>query len=310
MMWTKNTRGVLVPLAESAGSGVWCYSCVAKRAVAREVAAAARDPATGIIMGAEPLTLPGSSARACLLIHGWLGSRNDLGDLPARLNARGLTVRAMLLPGHGTTPYDLETVAAERFIEAVRWEYRALKAAHEDVTVIGFSIGGALATLLAAEEAPDRLVLVAPYFDVAYKPYYVLPAPVWNRLMRPFVRFVVRGDAFLGTTLREVKSRILAYRGVPTAAVAELLAIGARARAPETLAKVTAPVLLLHAPADHAAAYKAARTAFAQFGSAHKEFVTLPRSNHLIFWDRDAEEALRAIEAFLGAAGGEPAPRT
>ncbi len=305
----KRTLGVTALLAAAAVVAGSCYSCAAKKAVAREAAAAVRDPATGIIAGAEPLTLPGSPARACLLVHGWLGSRNDLGDLPARLNARGLTVRAMLLPGHGTTPYDLEKVKADEFMQAVRGEYRALRATHEDVTVIGFSIGGALATLLAAEEAPERLVLVAPYFDVTYKLYYVLPAPVWNEVLKPFTRFVVRSDAFLGTNRREVKKQILAYRGVPTAAVTELCAIGARARAPETLAKVTAPVLVLQSMQDHAASYKATKAAFARFGGARKEFVTLPRSNHLIFWDRDAEEALRAIEEFVGAAADGPAPR-
>lgn len=281
-------------------TGASCYSCAANKAAAREAAAATRDPATKIIIGAEPLTLAGSPTRACLLIHGWLGSRNDYNELPARLNARGLTVRAMLLPGHGTTAYELEKVKADEFLEAVRAEYRALAATHTDVTVVGFSLGGALATLLAAEERLDRLVLVGPYYDVTYKWYYVLPAPTWNKIIRPLTRFVIRSERFLGTNRKEMKPHILAYRTVPTAAVTELNIVGERARDPAALAKVTAPVLVLHPRKDHAASYEAMQAAFARLGSAQKKLVTLERSNHLVFWDYDAEEAIKEIEAFVG----------
>jgi carboxylesterase len=292
--------GVLVPAAALTGAS--CYSCSTKRAVEREVAEARRDPGTNVIVGAEPLTLPVSATRACLLIHGWLGSRNDFNELPARLAAQGLTVRALLLPGHGTTPYDLEKVKADEFLQAVRREYRALREKYADVTVIGLSMGGTLATLLAAEEKPDRVVLAAPFFEVTYKWYQILPARAWSALIAPFARFVIRSESRVGTNRAELRPQILAYRGIPTAAVAELTALGDRARDPALLAKVAAPVLVLHAEKDHAAAYGAARAAFELLGSAQKKFVTLPRSNHLLFWDYDAEEAIAEIAEFVGRA--------
>jgi esterase/lipase len=46
------------------------------------------------------------------------------------------------------------------------------------------------------------------------------------------------------------------------------------------------------------------KTAFERLGSTQKKLVTLSRSNHLIFWDYDAEEAIKEIETFAGTGNG------
>src|SRR5688572_17767016 len=46
----------------------------------------------------------GSGDDACLLLHGFTGSPWDMRPLGERLSERGYAVRAIRLPGHGSTP--------------------------------------------------------------------------------------------------------------------------------------------------------------------------------------------------------------
>ena len=53
----------------------------------------------------------GSGDDACLLLHGFTGSPWDMRPLGERLAARGLFVRAIRLPGHGSTPLAMAQVS-------------------------------------------------------------------------------------------------------------------------------------------------------------------------------------------------------
>jgi carboxylesterase len=275
------------------------YSCAAQKALEREVAETPRDAESGVVCGAEAVTLGGDCAAACLLVHGWVGSRKDFSDLGERLAARGFTVRLMRLPGHGTTPTELMTTEVEDLLDGVRREFQSLKQRYESVTVIGFSLGGALSTLLAAEGEVDRLVLVAPFFDVTYQWYYVLPPETWNLLISPFVPFVIKGKGFVRVNRREAVPHIYSYRVIPTHAVTVLCEAGQRAGSPECLQKIKCPVLLVHAEGDMAACPDAAREAFEKMASEEKQAYWFHDSNHHLLWDFDGPRAMEKIEAFL-----------
>jgi len=280
------------------------YSCAAERTLEKEIAETPRDPATGIILGTEPETLQAAGERACLLVHGWLGSRIDFNDLGRRLHERDVTVRYMLLPGHGTTPRDLAEQQREDFVQAVRREYQALRDRYSDVTLVGFSLGAALAAIVTSERSglpgePDRLVLAAPYFDITYKFYYVLPPDVWNSLLSPFISYVIKRSSFVRVNREEAKDKIFSYKVIPTAAVTVLSDVGSVVRDPALLKKITCPVILLHSTGDMAACPDAAEEAFSLLGSGSKEFVSFERSNHHLFWDFDREKVMEKIVDFV-----------
>jgi len=285
--------------------GVFGYSCSAHRNLVKEIAAADRDPLTGVIRGAEAVTLapqgadPRTSDTAVLMIHGFLAARSDFADLGERLARRGFTVRLMRLPGHGTIPPDFEFLPDGALFQAVHQEYLKLRAGHRRVCVVGFSMGGALATLLASMEPVDCLVLAAPYYGVSYKWYYVLPPETWNTLIGWAVTYVSKPRDFAQINDRSQVRKFFRYQTVPTGGVRQLVALGKAARRPETLRKVTCPVLLLHSKGDAAASAKAARKAFEQLGSPRKEAVWFQKSNHILFWDYDRDEVKRRVEEFL-----------
>src|SRR5690606_21253255 len=77
--------------------------------VDREDRRTPRDSETGIMLGAEPHDLgPEDATKAALFVHGIAGCGNNFREVPDRLAAEGWRVRVLLLPGHGTSPKDLE----------------------------------------------------------------------------------------------------------------------------------------------------------------------------------------------------------
>jgi esterase/lipase len=179
-------------------------------------------------------------------------------------------------------------------------EYRALRRQYETVDVIGFSMGGALATLLASREDVHRLVLVAPYYAVTYEWYYILPPETWNAMIGPLVPYVIKSSAFVKVNNPESKSKIYSYHCVPTRGVKTLIKLGREARQAEMLGSVRCPTLMVISEGDEASSPRVARKAFGRLGSVDKEAHWLTaRSNHHLFWDYDAEEVKTVITDFL-----------
>lgn len=283
------------------------YACASSAALDREIRDTPRDPETGVVLGtgARTLTPPGEDTptSACLLLHGFVGSRQDFGELGPRLAEAGYRVRLTRLPGHGTTPREFAALEPEAFIEHVAAELAALRADHAEVNLVGFSMGGALATLAAAEHRVDRLVLLAPYFGVTYEWYYVLPPEAWNTMLGGLVPYVLKMDMFTKVNRPEARGKIYSYRAVPTAGAATLMELGRRARQPEVLGAIDAPTLMVMSVDDGAASPKRAREAFDALASPRKKAVWIDaRSNHILLWDYDREQVTEAVLDFL--AGG------
>jgi len=297
--WSKARR---LLLCTAASVVVLCFGCrvLTNRLVTLETQRAPRDPETGILVGAEPRDLgPADADLAVLLVHGFVGAGNNFNDLPDRLAAHGWRVRVMLLPGHGTSPRDLEQTTADELLDAVLTEFETLHARHTRVALIGHSMGGTLCTLAAAQTHVDGLVLAAPYFGVTYRWYYLLPAETWSTLTSPMVRWVRKSKWLVQVNRKEVKDQIVSYTWTPARGTQTLIEMGRRAGNPEILDDVTCPVLLVQSHGDLAASPKASAKAFEQIGATNKRAVWLDRSNHILFWDFDRDRVAEEIIAFL-----------
>jgi carboxylesterase len=290
------------------------YACGGLFALNREEARLALDldPATGVVAGTEAHDLGPSAAdgatTACLLIHGFVGSGQDFADLGERIADEGIHVRVMRLPGHGSSPREFARETPETLYASVAAERDALAGEYGRVDVVGFSMGGTLATLLAAREGMQgssddagRLVLAAPYYRVTYQWYYLLPAEVWNGLIGWAAPYVYKGAGFVKVNRKADVGKWFSYATVPTRGTRALLEIGRDARSRSTLEAIDGPVLLVMSEGDDAASPRAARAAFETIGSADKRALWLTRSNHHLFWDWDREQVKSEIVAFLAA---------
>ena len=271
--------------------------------VERHDAALARDPASGVVLGAEAVDLGDpTAASACLLVHGYAGSRKDFSDLGQRLAEAGLFVRLLRLPGHGTTVEDLGRQTPESLLQGASQELHALQGRFQAVSLVGFSMGGAISTLLASQEPIARLVLLAPYYRITYHWYYLLPVELWSRLLHPLVWAVPKSKRSVKLNRRENVDELFANPALPTASVITLTELGRRARDPAVLAAIQAPVRVFHSPSDGAASFRASYAAYQLLGSQDKGFFRMDaRDNHHLLWDWDAEEVKQQVVEFLAA---------
>jgi carboxylesterase len=245
----------------------------------------------GIIVGAGPFELQGSSDRAVLLVHGGGDTPQTLCYLADVLRARGYAVRAPLLPGHGRTIRHFADVTADAWLDAVRDEYRALRARYPWVGVIGVSMGGALAVQLAAEVGGELPVLglVAPYLSVPARVRRAARlAPIW-RMMTPYVR------STFGRSIHDPaeEAKNLAYGIFTPAALCALITTADRAFA--VLSRVTAPTLVVQSREDNRITTEACEQSFRALGAREKRLVWVEGAGHIITVDRGRERVLAEL---------------
>lgn len=147
----------------------------------------------------------GRSRRRALLIHGFPGTPWELRAVGAHLVRLGFEVHCPLLPGFGPHIESLGERSWHDWEEAVEEACRLTRQEAEELLVVGYSMGGALAMRLALREEVDRLVLINPFSGLGFPLGILLP------LVAPFLRsYRPFGSAdFSDPWTREVVGRVL-----------------------------------------------------------------------------------------------------
>jgi carboxylesterase len=204
------------------------------------------------------------------------------------LAASGFRCHAPSLPGHGTTPEDLERTRWQDWAACVAAEFDELAAECEDVMVVGQSMGGTLALHLAAHDLRVRAVAT-------------LAAPMWLSgplaPLLPVLKRVVRwhraGDD-IDLWNPEAVDELYSYGIRPTRSIDELRRLCAVVR--KELAEVRAPVLVVHGQRDRSIDPRCAREIARRLvGSEAVDLDFLPRSGHGISVDVDRDSVNRQI---------------
>ena len=227
-----------------------------------------------------------------LLVHGFNGSRNDMVELEAYLQACGMLTVNMLLPGHGMSHVrDLMLLGWADWAQAVRDELRKLKERCDVVFLVGHSMGGSLALHIAAhEEVAGVVVMCAPIF--------------MHPLLKPVISTVKFVAPLLPTIYEDVRDREARrrykrgnYRWAPVRPIESMLKFLPRLR--EELPQVSAPALIMISLHDHVVPARDGREIYRHIGSQEKYLVTFHRSYHIIMKDHDREEVFSKTAAFI-----------
>lgn len=103
------------------------------------------------------------SDKAVLCIHGYTGYPGELVRPARELYQLGYDVYVPRLPGHGTSGSDFYNTVAKDWVEVALNAARDLEKRYDTLCVVGHSMGGAVATVVAAEvPSVKKLVLAAP----------------------------------------------------------------------------------------------------------------------------------------------------
>ena len=263
---------------------------------------------------AAPFSL-GDGADACLLLHGLTGAPSEMRPVGEALARAGFRAVGLLLPGHGTTPDDLETVTRGDMLDAAREALLSLRGARR-VYLCGLSMGALLAVHLASKGyvrqgvAPvSALALLAPAVDMAGLTWVftqivgrlpVLPGVVGKGARDiqqrtgtppPDDRVPERPPAQPGEVAADGS-----YTGIPLRWGRELRLLSGEALA--LAGRVRARALLLHGGRDRTASVRGSRRLARALGGPTTVRI-FPDSGHVLPLDVDGPAVCGTIVSFF-----------
>lgn len=246
-----------------------------------------------ILEGKKGYFLQGGK-KGVLLIHGFTGTPGELRLLGERLKNEGYTVKGVLLPGHGTTPEDLETKTLEDWYEATKKEYIELKRTCTEVSVIGLSMGGLLTMKIAAEFNISKAVIMsAPIF--LYDPRVKLLTNRVYSIVKYFYRYVRKFERGYKDIAVEYKQ---CYKVMPLRGVVELVKLIKMCKQ-DVIAKITVPCLIVQSKNEHTVKAESAKYIYDNIKSKIKKLVWLQNSGHIITIGKEREKVFDAVIDFL-----------
>lgn len=110
-----------------------------------------------------------------LLVHGFTGSPYDVRPLGEAVHEIGIDAHGIMLPGMARDIMRLNEMTGDTWLDAVNAAWEEVRSRYDRAVLLGYSLGGALATLAAVERPPDLLVLVAPLSRLPVRTASLLP---------------------------------------------------------------------------------------------------------------------------------------
>ena len=236
--------------------------------------------------------------RGVLCLHGFSGTPFEIRYLGEELHAKGFSVSAPLLAGHGTKLEDLHHITWPQWMESVTEAFLELRQQCQRVAVVGQSLGGVL-TLELATRFPGEIDALA-----------TLATPLWLSTLNTVLVRAFQRNPMLSRLVKNVpklkgsdvrcpiaKRDNPSYPSMSTKGVLQVHAL--MEEVIEKLQEVHAPLLTMHASQDHTAPVECAQYIQSHVSSIIKEMHILSRSYHLIAIDVEKEIVAAEVSTFF-----------
>lgn len=247
-------------------------------------------------VGAPFLLRPRRMKAGVVLAHGYLAAPMEVRALAERLYAGGYGVYGVRLSGHGTSPEDLAQATWEEWYDAFDRGFAILRGMTDEIVLGGFSAGGALALLAAANKG------------ARVRAVFAINAPLYLRnQMSRFVPPLVKVTAFLKkihwarTEWEYIENQpenpAINYTLNPLHGVEQLRLLMTKTRG--KLSEIASPTLIIQGSQDPVVAPESGPDIFAQIGTSRKRLIVFERNHHGIVNGAHSEEVFDAIRQFL-----------
>jgi carboxylesterase len=254
-----------------------------------------READAPIIKGAETIDLQEEGSPGVLLLHGFGDTPQTLSLLAHSLHKAGFSVLAPLLPGHGRSMRAFKASTADDWIAAAGQSLNEMQRRGGATSLVGLSMGGAIAVVLAAQTNIPALVLIAPYLGM---PLHLRLAAathwVWSRAAG---EINARNPRSIRDAIEREKN--LAYGAVTGRTLFQLWRVVRRAR--KALPSVTAPTLIIQSREDPRISTVVAESALNLLGAQEKRLVLTEGAGHIITVDYGRARVLSEVERWLAA---------
>ncbi len=235
--------------------------------------------------------------KGVLLVHGFLAAPGELKDFGKQLHDQGLTVMGVRLAGHGTSPWDLKTRSWQDWLSSVRRGYRILSAFTDKIVVVGFSAGGALSLLMAAERPQKLLGVVSISAPYTYRNLNLAFVPLVHGINK-LAALLPSFEGVMPFRENESEHPHINYHSIPIHGLYHLRLLTAELE--KHLPKIDVPTLILQGDNDPVVDPSSARTIFDILSTTRKELHWVSSRHHGILYDDVGETRAITTDFIVG----------
>jgi len=224
----------------------------------------------------------------CLCIHGFTGAPYEVKPLADYLQDRhpNWIFRVPTLPGHGES-LSLRGIKYKQWLAHAEQEYLELSRQCDEIYIIGFSMGGLIASHLAADYKVDKLVLLSA------AAYYLNPRQMAAEL-KEIARDLVQGNLEENELFLRYKQKITQ---TPISAAFQFRKLVGFVR--PRLSRIQTPTLIAQGESDSLVPPKSAEFLYETIPAKQKHLTYIKESSHHICHCREKAALFSQVDAFL-----------
>lgn len=223
----------------------------------------------------------------CLILHGFSGTPDEIEVITTHYEKENWLVYTPILPGHGSKD-GLKGVTYKHWIYAATVAAEELLKRCEKVYVIGFSMGGMIASFIAAKYPIDKLVLLST------SAYYINPKQIVQDITGWIVEDL-KGELDDDKMYQFYKEKV---KNTPILAAKEFATMVRLLRT--QLKHITVPTLIVQGGNDGLVPpKKSAEYIYEQIQSEEKKLYFFPKARHYIWYGEDKDALLEVMDDFL-----------
>lgn len=235
-----------------------------------------------------------------LLIHGLMAAPEEVREWAQFLHAKGLTVYAPRLAGHGTSSKDLSTRSYNDWLDSVDRGHAILKQCCKKILIAGFSTGAGLAlqsVILKPDAFKAVLAVSAPLKFKSFSSRFAETLNAFNRFCNHWG---------MGSLTREFMENNadnphINYLLCPVSAFVQVKKMMKKVR--RSLPDIQIPTLVLQANNDPKVDPQSGPAIFKLLGSDKKHFAWVDYHMHGIVRGKIADVVFKEVESFLAKCG-------
>lgn len=245
----------------------------------------------------EPFYLSGKKDYpGIILSHGYKASPLEVKDLAFFLNKKGYHVYAVRLKGHATAPLNLKYTCWEDWYISYLKGYAFLKQKCPNIIAAGFSTGGLLALLFAAEQNPEIKAVISINSALKIKDIKVNFVPgvhFWNELVDLFSAKKGKMEFVIDTP----ENPHINYAKNYLRGVSELTKLMGQCE--ENLKYIKIPTLVVQGDNDPVVNPKSGDIIYKKISSAEKKLYKPKRDKHVIILGEKKDRVFSEIVNFI-----------
>ncbi len=234
-----------------------------------------------------------SKNNCVILIHGFTATTVEVRPLANELANAGYSVICPLLPGHNTTPEDLNKIKWHEWVSSVDFVLEKAFNDFDNVFISGESMGGLVACYLAAQYKSIKGVLL-------FSPALFVPKLQLSKFIRYFRPFMPKA----ARKKDDVNTEIYPWKGYtvnPTSAANELFKLQKIVKT--NLPKIVQPVLIIQGKKDNTITPESSNYIYEHINSIDKKLVIMENSGHCVLLDQDFQLVVEYSKNFLSRLG-------